>query len=50
MSFAQNSNVAQARWARGNAWITIGILYLLEIIPIDNGVRLYLLECPTTRR
>lgn len=44
-SFAQKSNFAQARWARGNAWITVGILDLLEIAPIDNGVRLYLLEC-----
>ncbi len=44
-SFAQKSNFAQARWARGNAWITVGILDLLEIAHIDNGVRLYLLEC-----
>ncbi len=41
----KKNNFAQARWARGNAWITVGILDLLEIAPIDNGVRLYLLEC-----
>lgn len=48
-SFSEKSNFARARWARGNAWITVGILELLEVAKLDNGVRLYLLECLKTQ-
>ncbi|EML2227243.1 glycoside hydrolase family 88/105 protein [Klebsiella aerogenes] len=44
-SFVENSNFAKARWARGNAWITVGILELLELADVGAGVREYLIEC-----
>lgn len=44
-SFAERSNFANARWARGNAWITVGILEFIELTELGGGVRDYLLEC-----
>ncbi|MFD2261880.1 glycoside hydrolase family 105 protein [Lacibacterium aquatile] len=43
-TFEGNHNFARARWARGNAWITAGILDLLDIADIQPGVREFLLE------
>ena len=48
-SFIEKSNFACARWARGNAWITVGILEFLELTDVDNGVREYLLACLNTQ-
>lgn len=31
-------------WARGNAWYTCGLVELLEILPMENGLRDYLLD------
>ncbi|WP_210451283.1 glycoside hydrolase family 88/105 protein [Pantoea ananatis] len=48
-SFAEKSHFAQARWARGNAWITVGIIEFLEPTQLRGGVRDYLLECLKTQ-
>lgn len=37
-------NFAEARWARGNAWITVGILELMELAHITPSVRDFLLS------
>lgn len=39
-------NFARARWARGNAWLTIAIPDFIELLdlPPDDGVRLYLVN------
>ncbi|MER9060594.1 glycoside hydrolase family 88 protein [Mesorhizobium sp. M0933] len=42
-TFAGRHNFARARWARGNAWITVGILELVEFAEIAPSVRAYLL-------
>lgn len=48
-SFAEKSHFANARWARGNAWVTVGILEFIELTNINGGVRDYLLECLKTQ-
>lgn len=48
-SFARKNNFANARWARGNAWITVGILEFIELTDISGGVREYFLECLKTQ-
>jgi unsaturated rhamnogalacturonyl hydrolase len=42
-TFEGRHNFARARWARGNAWITVGILDLVEFAEIAPSVRAYLL-------
>lgn len=43
-SFEGRHNFARARWARGNAWITAGILDLIELARIAPGTRAFLLD------
>ena len=38
-SFAGHHNFARARWARGNSWISAGMLDLLELAELDQGTR-----------
>jgi unsaturated rhamnogalacturonyl hydrolase len=42
-TFGGRHNFARALWARGNAWITVGILDLIEIGSVADPVRGYLL-------
>lgn len=42
-TFAGRHNFARALWGRGNAWITVGILDLIEFGGVSEPVRLYLL-------
>jgi unsaturated rhamnogalacturonyl hydrolase len=42
-TFAGRHNFARALWGRGNAWITVGILDLIEFGGVPEPVRLYLL-------
>jgi unsaturated rhamnogalacturonyl hydrolase len=42
-TFDERHNFARALWGRGNAWITVGILDLLELAQIAPSVRAYLL-------
>ncbi len=44
-TFEGRHNFARARWARGNAWITAGILDFLDIAEPEGGVREFLLGC-----
>ncbi len=41
-TFEGRHNFARARWARGNAWITAGILDLFDLARIAPSVRLFL--------
>jgi unsaturated rhamnogalacturonyl hydrolase len=41
-TFAGRHNFARARWGRGNAWITVGILDLFELAEITPPVRQFL--------
>jgi unsaturated rhamnogalacturonyl hydrolase len=41
-TFQGNHNFARARWARGNAWITAGILDLFELATLPVSVRDFL--------
>ncbi len=41
-TFDGRHNFARARWARGNAWITAGILDLFDLAEIDPGARAFL--------
>ena len=38
-TFAGDHNFARARWARGNAWITVGILELMDLATIGEPER-----------
>ena len=42
-TFDGRHNFAQARWARGNAWITAGILDLFDLAEMAKPVKQYLL-------
>lgn len=42
-TFVGRHNFARARWARGNAWITAGILDYLDIADVPDGVGDFLL-------
>jgi unsaturated rhamnogalacturonyl hydrolase len=44
-TFDGRHNFARARWARGNAWITAGILDFIELGGIEGGTRDFLLGC-----
>lgn len=41
-TFEGRHNFARARWARGNAWVTAGIVDLFELAEISPGVRAFL--------
>ena len=45
-TFDGHHNFAQARWARGNSWLTIAIPEFLELVdlPENNAIRRYLLQ------
>ena len=45
-TFDGHNNFAQARWARGNSWLTIAIPEFLELVdlPENNATRRYLLQ------
>lgn len=40
----QNHNFANALWARGNCWITAAIPDFIEMVKLDVGVKLYLVD------
>jgi unsaturated rhamnogalacturonyl hydrolase len=44
-TFEGRHNFARALWARGNAWITAGILDFLDLGRIEGGVRDFLVGC-----
>jgi unsaturated rhamnogalacturonyl hydrolase len=44
-TFEGRHNFARALWARGNAWITAGILDFIELGAIAGGTRTFLLGC-----
>jgi unsaturated rhamnogalacturonyl hydrolase len=44
-TFDGRHNFARARWARGNAWITAGILDFVELADIAVPIRDFLLGC-----
>ncbi|MFV0383580.1 glycoside hydrolase family 88/105 protein [Paracoccus sp. (in: a-proteobacteria)] len=48
-TFDGNHNFARARWARGNSWISAGILDLLEMAPLAASTRKYLTWVVTTQ-
>ena len=43
-TFEGRHNFARARWARGNAWVTAGIVDLFEMAEISPGVKTFLTE------
>lgn len=44
-TFEGRHNFARARWARGNAWITAGLLDFIELGGIEGGVKDFLIGC-----
>ncbi len=48
-TFDGRHNFAGALWARGNSWITLGILDLVELAEIPNPVRSFLLGVVETQ-
>ena len=48
-TFHGNHNFANARWARGNCWITAGTADFDELVPLSLGVRQYLLDMLTAQ-
>ncbi|TCT28928.1 glycoside hydrolase family 88/105 protein [Martelella mediterranea] len=48
-TFDGNHNFARARWARGNSWISAGVLDLLELADLDEATSRYLTEVVKTQ-
>jgi unsaturated rhamnogalacturonyl hydrolase len=48
-TFQGRHNFARARWARGNAWITAGILDFIDLARIEGGLRDFLIGCLTAQ-
>lgn len=48
-TFEGRHNFARARWGRGNAWVTAGILDLIELAEIPAPVRSFLVGCLTAQ-
>lgn len=44
-SFNGRHNFARARWARGNAWVTVGIPEFIELARLEGGLKDYFLGC-----
>jgi unsaturated rhamnogalacturonyl hydrolase len=42
-NFTGRHNFAEALWARGNCWFTVGVVDLLEMIELPGGVKMHLL-------
>lgn len=42
--FRERHNYGAVRWGRGNGWYTCGIVDFLEMIPVESGLREYLLD------
>ncbi|WP_339260633.1 glycoside hydrolase family 88 protein [Paenibacillus sp. FSL R5-0713] len=42
--FNENHNYGAVHWGRGNAWYTAGVMDFLNIIPIEDGLKAYLLD------
>lgn len=42
-TFHGNHHFGEARWGRGNAWYTAGLIDYLDIVPLPEGVRAVLL-------
>jgi unsaturated rhamnogalacturonyl hydrolase len=43
-TFKEQHHFAEALWARGNSWYTAGLVDYLEMAPLSEGVRLFLLS------
>lgn len=43
-TFLEKSNFASALWARGNAWITAGMVDYIEMVGLEGGVKNYLID------
>ncbi|MFD0710297.1 glycoside hydrolase family 105 protein [Paenibacillus sp. GCM10027626] len=42
-TFLENHHFGGARWGRGNAWYTAGLIDYLDMVPVPEGVRKFLL-------
>jgi unsaturated rhamnogalacturonyl hydrolase len=42
--FNNKNNYGAVHWARGNSWYTCGIVDLLDIMPIEEGLKQYFLD------
>ncbi|WP_427051664.1 glycoside hydrolase family 88/105 protein [Paenibacillus sp. TC-CSREp1] len=47
--FNENHNYGAVHWGRGNAWYTAGVMDFLNIIPIEDGLKAYLLDTATAQ-
>jgi len=43
-TFKENHHFAGARWGRGNAWYTAGLVDYLDMVPVPRGVKMFLLS------
>ncbi|KAA8787058.1 glycoside hydrolase family 105 protein [Paenibacillus amylolyticus] len=47
--FNENHNYGAVHWGRGNAWYTAGVMDFLNIIPIEDVLKSYLLDTATAQ-
>ncbi|MGO4528489.1 glycoside hydrolase family 105 protein [Paenibacillus sp. 2TAF8] len=47
--FNGNHNYGAVHWGRGNAWYTAGVMDFLNITPIEDGLKAYLLDTATAQ-
>jgi unsaturated rhamnogalacturonyl hydrolase len=47
--FNNKNNYGAVHWARGNSWYTCGIVELMDIMPIEEGLKQYFLDTFTAQ-
>jgi unsaturated rhamnogalacturonyl hydrolase len=47
--FNNKNNYGAVHWARGNSWYTCGIVDLLDIMPVEDGLKQYCLDTFTAQ-
>ncbi|WP_341279180.1 glycoside hydrolase family 88 protein [Paenibacillus sp. FSL H8-0537] len=47
--FNENHNYGAVHWGRGNAWYTAGVIDFLNIAPLEEGLKAYLLDTATAQ-
>lgn len=43
-TFEENNNFSAVHWGRGNCWFTAGVVDYMEIVPLEPGIRAYLID------
>jgi len=48
-SFIERRHFSNVLWGRGNSWYTAGVVDFLDIVPLENGIKRYLISTLLTQ-